>query len=230
MNCANHSEVAAVAFCRTCGKPLCAECMRPAQGTVYCEEHAAEGVAAAGTAAAASGSPGPAQPRPMRPAVDLGASPGLAFLLGLIPGVGAIYNGQYAKGLVHAIVFGLLVSIVSSDSAGRLTPLFGILIAVWIFYMALEAYHTANKRRLGERVEEFSSLVDVRGSSRFPVGAILLIGLGILLLLDTTDVIPFERLARYWPVLLIVLGLYMLWARLTPGGVEGSREVRDDRR
>ena len=23
MNCANHSDIAAVAFCRTCGKPLC---------------------------------------------------------------------------------------------------------------------------------------------------------------------------------------------------------------
>ena len=155
--------------------------------------------------------------------MDLGASPGLAFLLGLIPGVGAIYNGQYAKGLVHAIVFGLLVSIVSSDSAGMLAPLFGILIAVWIFYMAREAYHTANKRRLGERVEEFSSLVDVRGSSRFPAGAILLIGLGILFLLDTTDVISFDRLARYWPVLLILLGVYMLWARLAGGAAEDSR-------
>jgi len=31
-------------------------------------------------------------------------SPGLALFLGLIPGVGAIYNGQYAKGMVHAII------------------------------------------------------------------------------------------------------------------------------
>lgn len=220
-----------MAFCRACGKPLCAECMRPGQGTVYCDEHVVIGTAAVGSGiGAASASPG-TTPGAMGPAVDLGAAPGLAFLLGLIPGVGAIYNGQYAKGLVHAIVFGLLVSVVSSDSAGSLTPLFGILIAVWIFYMALEAYHTANRRRLGQPVEEFSSLVDVRGSSRFPAGAILLIGLGILFLLHTTDVIPFERLARYWPVLLIVMGLYMLWARLTAGPVvENSREVRDERR
>ena len=36
------------------------------------------------------------------------------LLLGLIPGVGAIYNGQYAKGLVHAVVFGLLVSAIAN--------------------------------------------------------------------------------------------------------------------
>ena len=37
MNCANHSNIAAVAFCRTCGKPLCAACTRDVRGVVYCE-------------------------------------------------------------------------------------------------------------------------------------------------------------------------------------------------
>jgi hypothetical protein len=86
----------------------------------------------------------------------------LAFILGLIPGVGAIYNGQYAKGLVHVIILGLLISIVSSDAAGGLEPLFGLMIALWFFYMAFEAYHTARKRLMGERVDEFSSLVPIR--------------------------------------------------------------------
>jgi hypothetical protein len=156
-------------------------------------------------------------------------SPGLACLLGFIPGVGAIYNGQYAKGLVHAIVFGLLVSITSSGTAGDLEPLFGILIGVWVMYMALEAYHTARKRRAGEPVDEFSSILDVHGRrSGFPVGAITLIGLGVLLLLSTTDVIQLHRLLPYWPVLLILMGAYMLYVRV--GGDSSLRqEVRHER-
>ena len=59
-----------------------------------------------------------------------GPSPGFAFLLGLIPGVGAIYNGQYAKGLIHVVILGLLISITSSGAAGDLEPLFGLLIAL----------------------------------------------------------------------------------------------------
>ena len=39
MNCANHPEKTAVAFCRECGKPMCDECQRPALGSVYCAEH-----------------------------------------------------------------------------------------------------------------------------------------------------------------------------------------------
>jgi hypothetical protein len=157
-------------------------------------------------------------------------SPGLACLLGFIPGVGAIYNGQYAKGLVHAIVFGLLVSITSSGTAGDLEPLFGILIGVWVMYMALEAYHTARKRRAGEPVDEFSSILDVHGHrGGFPVGAITLIALGVLLLLSTTDVIQLRYLLRYWPVLLILMGAYMLYVRVNASEGPIRPEVRHER-
>jgi len=39
MNCANHPEITASAFCRDCGKPMCQECQRPALGSIYCAEH-----------------------------------------------------------------------------------------------------------------------------------------------------------------------------------------------
>jgi Domain of unknown function (DUF5668) len=241
MNCFNHTETPAVAYCRVCGKALCAECRRTAQGTIFCEEHApAEANFAHGlhdriveevnqkiadkVAAATAKAP---------PYVAGGmndVSPGLACLLGFIPGVGAIYNGQYAKGLVHAIIFGLLVSITSSGTAGDLQPLFGILIGVWVTYMAIEAYHTARKRRAGEPVDEFSSIMDVRGRrGGFPAGAVTLIALGILLLLSTTDVIQLRYLLRYWPVLLIVAGAYMLYARLSASDSIGNQEMSHGR-
>jgi TM2 domain-containing membrane protein YozV len=189
---------------------MCDSCKRVSAGTIFCEEHAPN------AAAAAQGAPY-SQPAYPHAVADPSASPGLALFLGFIPGVGAIYNGQYAKGLIHAIIFGMLVSIVGSNYVGALEPLFGILIAVWVFYMVLEAYHTARKRRAGEPIDEFSSLVDLRGagSTRFPAGAVLLILLGGVLLLSTTEVISMERLMRYWPVLLIVAGAYMLYTRMS---------------
>ena len=54
MNCANHPEAPAVAFCRTCGKPLCQVCQRPAQGTIFCDEHVAAAAPAAATSATAA--------------------------------------------------------------------------------------------------------------------------------------------------------------------------------
>lgn len=202
MNCMNHPDTKAAAYCRTCGQPLCTSCQRPAQGSIYCEQHVPAQAPVSGAA-------------PPPPPVS-GTSPGLAFLLGLIPGVGAIYNGQYAKGLIHVVIFGLLISIASSGAARGFEPLFGLLIAIFYIYMPFEAYHTARRRQLGQAVDEFSSLLPMRApASGFPVGPVLLIALGFLFLLHNLDLLRIERLIRYWPVVLIGLGGYMLYCRLT---------------
>ena len=78
-------------------------------------------------------------------------------------------------------------------------------------------------------MDEFSSLVNLRGRpGTFPVGALVLIGLGVILLLDTMDILQFRYLARYWPVLLILFGVYKLYAHMVPD--EPAREVEHERR
>jgi hypothetical protein len=141
----------------------------------------------------------------------------IALILGFIPGVGAICNGQYAKGLIHAVIFGLLVSAEASTHMAPVNIICGIMIAAWVFYMAFEAFHTALRRRRGLPVEEFSSIFEIRPShNRMPLGAILLVVVGFILLLQTTDIISMEVFVRYWPVGLIALGIYLLYARVHP--------------
>ncbi len=145
-------------------------------------------------------------------------SPGLAFLLGCIPlGVGAIYNGQYLKGLIHALIFGLLVSL-SAHSGGAGEPLAGILLAAFVFYMPFEAYHTARRRQLGVQVDEWSSILPRKGGQA-SIGPIILILIGVAFLLDSLHIIDFWAFERFWPVLwpvlLIVVGAYTLYTRLT---------------
>jgi len=90
-------------------------------------------------------------------------------------------------------------------------------------YQAFEAYHTARKRRFGLAVEEFSSLFDMKTThGRFPAGAIVLIGLGFVLLLDTTGIINVDVLVKYWPALLIFVGVYLLYARSHSGSGTAS--------
>jgi TM2 domain-containing membrane protein YozV len=224
MNCYLHPDTAAVAFCRTCGRPLCSLCQRPVDGTVFCQEHAP---------VAAYADPGrpyadPANPfvpptanpyvQPVPPPGAVHSSPGLAFLLGLIPGVGAIYNGQYLKGLVHAVIFGLLMSLSNSadNTAGQ--PILIMVATAFYLYMPFEAYHTARKRQLGAPIEEWSSLLSsTRFSGSAPIGPVILILIGVLFLLDSLHVIPFREVGRFWPVILIVIGAWMLYSRLTGG-------------
>lgn len=212
MNCVNHAEIEATAFCRSCGKALCGECRRDAHGTVYCAEHA-PAAADASSAPAGPAASAPAAPPPSPPHQDV--SPGLALFLGFcFPGVGAIYNGQYAKGLVHALMFGLIVSILSSGASHGMEPLLGFALAALIFYMAFEAYHTALKRRNGQPVDEFSSLLPATGGGGSSmVSAVALVVVGGLLLLHNMDILRFRNLVRFWPVLLILAGIYMLLNR-----------------
>src|SRR5204863_9944463 len=99
MNCANHPQAPAVAYCRTCGKPLCSACTRQVMGAIYCENCLAERVT--GTASPPPFQPSPGYQGPVQPS-SAGTNPGLAGLLGPISlGAGAIKNRQCTKGLVH---------------------------------------------------------------------------------------------------------------------------------
>jgi Domain of unknown function (DUF5668)/B-box zinc finger len=158
MNCANHPDRERIAFCQNCGKPLCQECARTVGSAVFCEPCLAAKLAGgnpvgtytetpAGGSYAYTGNAGGVDytvSGVTPPPYPAGApNPGLAALLGLIPGVGAMYNGQYAKGVVHLIVFAVLVSL--ADEHG----IFGLFIAGWVCYQVIEAHHTARARRDG---------------------------------------------------------------------------------
>jgi hypothetical protein len=234
MNCANHPEAPAIGYCRECGKPLCEACRREAGGTLYCDEHSPV-IAHSPAPPPPSASPytAPYAAPQSTPPGDPGVSPGLAFLLGFIPGVGAIYNGQYVKGLIHVVVMGLLISITSNEEmSGNLQPLFGMMIGAWVFYMAFEAYHTAKRRQLGQPVDEFSSIVPRHGQhSKFPIAPAVLIAVGLIFLLHNLDILRIGQILRYWPIALIGLGVYMLYERLS-GSSAGTppEEALNERR
>jgi TM2 domain-containing membrane protein YozV len=143
MDCVNHNGVQATAYCQSCGKALCAGCVRNAPGgQILCEPcwtawHAYQQPFAA--------------PQPGTP------SPATAAVLGLIPGVGAMYNGQFIKGLIHVVIFAVLVS------AAHLYGIFGLFIAAWIVYQSFEAYHTARARRDGDPLPDPLGLNEAGG-------------------------------------------------------------------
>lgn len=149
MNCANHPETPVDSYCQFCGKPLCAQCAHKINNIVSCEPCLAARVQAA--AGAAYGAPvhdatgypytGPLPSGNVPP--SWGTEPWIAFILGWIPGVGAMYNGQFAKALAHVVIFVLLVDFAHYNGV------LGLMVAAWIFYQVFDAYQTAIARRDG---------------------------------------------------------------------------------
>lgn len=193
MKCAVHTEVDATGFCRNCGKAMCADCTRDVRGILYCEECLAQMVA-----------------KPQ--SVEAASSPALAAILGLVPGLGAIYNGEYVKGLIHVVIFGSLIAL--SDAGGAAAPLFGIMIAVFYLYMPIEAYRTAKAKSLGKQPESLIPSFDTNQ----PIGAYVLIGLGVIFLMDNLipDFNPWRMIGRFWPIILVLIGVLMLYRRAQP--------------
>jgi len=205
MNCFYHAEAPNVAFCIHCGRALCNECIRNVRGSVYCEPCLADIVE--GKAGATSFADAARVKKEVA-----GTNPGAAFALGLIPGVGAIYNGEFVKAAVHILIFATLVSLSDASDAA----LFTMSAAAFYFYMPFEAYYTAKKRMMGEQgvvlvtpidrlQQQFGSMKD-----RELWGGIALVVIGGLYLLGNLDVFNLQRIARLWPLMLVFIGVWLL--------------------
>ena len=203
MKCPTHPSADAVAYCGQCGRALCAECRHEVRGMIYCENCLAARLQS---------------PSMLPPILGPGAGPqpGLALFLGFIPGVGAIYNGQIVKAMVQVLIFGSLIAL--GDKVGSpMDTIFGLGAAAFYFYMVIDSYQTARRKVLGLPAEEWLGLGEFKLNA--PVGAALLIGLGALFLLDNLGVHVLTHIARFWPVLLILVGVILLQRRIGGGGM-----------
>ena len=213
MTCAVHPDVDAIGYCRNCGKAMCSTCVRPVRDVLYCEDCLATimGIPGAAPAATPSGQI-PASSMPPAPAVSRPtSSPGIAFVLGLFPGLGAVYNGEYNKALIHIVVFAAMIVGLSSDIGDSADVLLSLLLAGFVLYMAFDAMRTARARNFGEApVDPLESW-----SKNRPVGPIILIALGVLFLLNNFSWFPFYRIGRLWPLVLIGVGVLMFRNRLS---------------
>ncbi|MBV8051978.1 MAG: hypothetical protein JOZ80_12355 [Acidobacteriaceae bacterium] len=227
MNCANHPASPAVAYCRTCGKALCASCTRDVKGVIYCENCLAERLGAAQPATAlppAAGFVAPGQPVAV---TSSGPNPTVAGILaGFFPfGVGAVYCGQYAKGLAHLLIFvGLIVGM---DQSSPLDTICAFTFAFFYVWQIIDAVRTAKAIQTGQPIPDPLGLGQAFGAGekvdtfKIPVGAVVLIGLGVIFLLKTMGVFEFS-VQIFWPCLLILLGLWLFARRW---GIVASNRV-----
>jgi hypothetical protein len=211
MKCAVHPDVEASGFCRNCGKPMCPACVRPVRDVLYCEECLAKvvGLAPPPTALSPEGVSAPLLPAAAPPPGQ--GSPVFAFLLGLIPGLGAIYNGEYNKALLHIVIFAGIILGINLDLGEGAQAVLICALVVFPFYMAIDAVRTLRAKQTGENYQD--PLENWTKQKAF--GPILLIALGGLFLLRNFGFFDFFRMRElFFPLILIGLGLWLLRSRM----------------
>ena len=182
----------AAGYCRQCGKPLTPETLREVQGAYYCADCLGSWV----------------QQGPTRRQKSAEGRAATAAALGIIPGLGAVYNGEYIKALIHVLIFATLIW-----AANNVSDLFGLAIAAFVIYMPIEAYQTAKAKAMSARSGSATGASDSLQRRRETIGPLLLIAIGTLALLNELNIIDFDRIISFWPLGLIALGVWLLMKR-----------------
>jgi B-box zinc finger protein/cell wall-active antibiotic response 4TMS protein YvqF len=224
MNCAIHNDTPATAYCRTCGKAMCAQCTREVKGVIYCEDCIANSLRQASPAAVPPPPPpsyGP-QPTYAQPVRGDGPNPVLAGLLSILPGLGAVYCGEVMRGVMQIAVYaGLIYALI--NFGGGLEPVFGLAIAFWYIYQIIDSVRLARAKQRGLPAPDPFGLSDPGWASSFrsagkglPSGPVFLIVIGCLLLVGIRY--SYHFFAHALPIILIYLGaMRIVQIRQRPG-------------
>ena len=134
-------------------------------------------------------------------------SPGLALVLSCFPGLGHLYLGLYQR------AFGIFISFALSIWLAEHADL-GILIAGIVLFGFVDAYRQAQLLNMGMAAEtlmatELRAKATRRGSLGF--GVFLLV-VGLLMLYNQFNPIDFSFLQDWWPLLLVVAGIWLVAA------------------
>lgn len=149
----------------------------------------------------------PTAPLPA-PAAAIRKNPLYAGILSLMPGIGNAYNGLYIRGVTFFLVIGALMTLANDDEGW----VFAIIFA-WIFNI-VDAVRQAHLINYGYAQD--LGLVDLPAQPRASQGGmflgLLLIALGIFGLLNRFFDIDFRFIREFWPLALLALGSWMVWA------------------
>ncbi len=211
-------SVEGVPYCADCAEKVVPPAADPAQADAPNETHRA--------APPPDYAARPDSSHPYSHEISGAPHPVLAGVFGFVPGLGAVYNGQYVKGVLHVLIFGILMAVATSSNEGAVHALLVPMIALFVLYMPIEAIRTAQALRRGETVEEMSGIVGALFANRSssPVPGILFIALGVFLLLFTLGFVELDDVIDGWPVLLIGVGVWRLYAAVR----REERQVTED--
>ena len=190
MRCYYHSDVESIHGCSTCRKFLCTACAHSIKGKVFCQDCLVAGAELAGLAAT---------PRLAT------FSPARAALFAIIPGIGAVYNRQYVKAVLHFAIFAGL-SIIANNGP----DIFGVAAFAFYIFTIIDAYRSAqailrnvvaNPRLLEQESEDIN----------VPVWGGVLVLLGVLFFLNNLGVFRLAEMTRFlWPLFFVGLGIYLV--------------------
>ena len=198
MYCSYHPRNQARVQCISCARRLCAACDHRIKGYPYCQDCIVMGVENLSRRSnahyQANQSKGKAR---------------LAALCALLPGMGAVYNRQNVKAVVHFVT---IIGLFQLSDLHVFEALFGMAGVVFYVYSIIDAYRTARLIAQGESPAADEARFKRALAGRAPLigGALIVTGLLMVLQIFLRPLGIYLSVGRVLPVLLIIFGGYLL--------------------
>jgi hypothetical protein len=194
MNCSYHTSSIARVQCTSCARGLCPACDHRIKGYPYCQDCIVMGIESLSRQHYAGDNRSKRKAR-------------LAALCALLPGMGAVFNRQNIKAVVHFVTIVGLFQLTRLNVVSGLFALAGFSSYV---YSIVDAYRTCKLISQGESAvadeERFKRML----VKRAPLIGSVLIVTGLFLVVALVRPFGFITFARLFPVALILLGGYLL--------------------
>lgn len=193
MYCSYHPRNAARVQCISCARRLCAACDHRIKGYPYCQDCIVMGIENLSRQYRTNHSKGKAR---------------LAALCAVLPGMGAVYNRQNVKAIVH---FFAIIGLFQLSDLRVFEALFGMAGVAFYVYSIIDAYRTAKLISQGESPAADEARFKRGLARRAPAIGVALIVTGLLMVLQLLR--PFGlniSMTRLIPVALIILGGFLL--------------------
>jgi len=213
--CTYHPKNPGVVQCNQCARRLCSACDHRIRGFPFCQDCIVAGVELLRQESQSSS----------KPVAYRNSSPFVATLLSVVPGLGAAYNGQTAKAIVHFALFASFFQMAVITQGVHFFVL-GVL-GTWLF-SAVDACRTAQLMRAGLSPDTEEDVIMKRLYGNPFAWGITLVVIGTLFLLHTLLRIQLP-VRQLLPVALVALGAYMLFDYVRGRG-SSNRIVRFDSR
>lgn len=196
MYCSYHTTQAARSRCSNCTRTLCAACDHRIKGYPYCQDCIVLGVDYLNRHHHAEARPNRGKAR-------------LAALCAVIlPGLGAVYNRQNVKAIIH------FVTVVGLFQLSGLHIMRGFFVLAGLglyFYSIIDAYRTAVSIAAGESPEANEARFKQTLARRAPTIGVVLIIAGLIAVVQVAQPLGFAlSVAKLLPVALVLVGAYLV--------------------
>lgn len=198
MYCSYHPRNQARVQCISCARRLCAACDHRIKGYPYCQDCIVMGVENLSR-----------QHNAHYQANQSKGKARLAALCALLPGMGAVYNRQNVKAVVHFVT---VIGLFQLSDLNIFEALFGMAGVAFYVYSIIDAYRTARLIAQGESPAADEARFKRALASRAPLigGVLIVTGLLMVLQIFLRPLGIYLSMGRVLPVVLIIFGGYLL--------------------